>query len=64
LYLTGYLEASGRASYLPEAVDDMRVMLNSYLLERALVELDHELTQRLDWARIPLQGILDLLASK
>jgi maltose alpha-D-glucosyltransferase/alpha-amylase len=64
LFLTGYLETSGRASYLPEAVDDMRVMLNSYLLERALVELDHELTQRLDWARIPLQGILDLLASK
>ncbi len=64
LFLTGYLDTAGRASFLPESVDDLRVLLEAYLLERALNELRHELNQRVDWVRIPIHGILEILGSK
>ena len=64
LYLAGYLETAGRTSFLPAGVDDARVLLQFYLLERALLELTHELTQRLDWVRIPLHGLLEILDTK
>jgi len=37
------------------------VLLDAYLLEKALKELGHELNNRPDWVRVPLQGILQLL---
>jgi maltose alpha-D-glucosyltransferase/alpha-amylase len=61
LYLAGYLETAGRASFLPAADDDARALLRFCLLERALLELSHELTQRLDWVRIPIHGLLEIL---
>jgi maltose alpha-D-glucosyltransferase/alpha-amylase len=61
LYLTGYLETAGRASFLPADAEDARVLLRFCLLERALLELSHELIQRLDWVRIPIHGLLDLI---
>jgi maltose alpha-D-glucosyltransferase/alpha-amylase len=32
-----------------------------FVLDKALYELNYELNNRPDWARIPLGGILDLL---
>jgi maltose alpha-D-glucosyltransferase / alpha-amylase len=64
LFLSGYLEAAGRASFLPESPEDLRLLLEFYLLERALMELHHELSQRLDWVRIPVHGILEILDSR
>jgi maltose alpha-D-glucosyltransferase/alpha-amylase len=64
LFLTGYLDVADRAELLPATVDDLRVLLQCYLLERALTELQHDLTKRLAWARIPIHGITEILDSK
>ena len=64
LYLAGYLETAGRVSFLPTGEDDARVLLQFCLLERALLELSHELTQRIDWVRIPIHGLLEILESQ
>jgi len=61
MFLSGYLETAGRASFLPESLEDLRVLLDCYLLERALRELRHELSQRQDWVRIPVHGIMEIL---
>jgi maltose alpha-D-glucosyltransferase/alpha-amylase len=37
------------------------VLLESYSLEKALMEIEYELTHRPDWVRIPVHGILDQL---
>jgi len=37
------------------------VLLDAFLLEKALYELAYELNNRPDWVRIPIQGILELL---
>jgi maltose alpha-D-glucosyltransferase / alpha-amylase len=36
-------------------------MLEAFLIEKAVYELEYELNNRPDWVMIPLQGILDLL---
>jgi maltose alpha-D-glucosyltransferase/alpha-amylase len=44
---------------LPEATE-AQLLLNAYLLEKALYELLYELNNRPSWVRIPLAGILAL----
>jgi predicted trehalose synthase len=39
------------------------VLLDAYLLEKALSEVRVELTYRPDWAIIPLRGITNILES-
>ena len=36
-------------------------LLQTFVLDKALYELNYELNNRPDWAHIPLAGILDLL---
>ena len=48
---------------MPSNRDELNILLNVYLLEKALYELAYELNNRPDWLRIPLAGILQLLQS-
>jgi maltose alpha-D-glucosyltransferase/alpha-amylase len=61
-FLKGYLAAAGDADFLPRARQERKALFEIFLLEKAVQELGHELDHRPDWARIPLAGILDLLA--
>jgi maltose alpha-D-glucosyltransferase/alpha-amylase len=61
-YLRSYLGAAGTASFVPHTPDDLEMQLTTMLLEKALYELRYELNMRPDWLRIPLRGILDLVA--
>ncbi len=61
-FLQGYFEATGEASFLPRGVEARQLLLDVYLLEKALYELGYELGNRPVWARIPIEGILELLA--
>ena len=45
------------------AWDGARALLDLFMLEKALYELRYELNSRLDWARIPLRGIMELTAA-
>ena len=46
---------------MPGQRESSQLLLDVYLLEKALYELRYELNNRPDWARIPLHGILQLL---
>ncbi|MFH1573733.1 MAG: alpha-amylase, partial [Acidobacteriota bacterium] len=63
IYLRGYLERAGRAPFLPQGRDELKVLLDAFLMEKALYELGYEMNNRPDWVRIPLQGIMDLVAA-
>ena len=52
------------ANLISTAADDTRLLLHFYLMERALVELRHELTERPEWVRIPAHGLLEILDSR
>jgi trehalose synthase-fused probable maltokinase len=60
-FLHAYFAHAGPASVLPPTRDERQVLLDAYLLEKAVYELGYELNNRPDWVRIPLQGIHQLL---
>jgi maltose alpha-D-glucosyltransferase/alpha-amylase len=61
IFLKEYLRCSGNAGFLPQQVDELRILLGAYMIERALIELEYELAQRPAWIRIPLHGVLEQL---
>lgn len=61
-FLAGYRStAAERSSLLPEG-DAFTVLVQAFVLEKALYELRYELNHRPDWVRIPLAGLLKLAA--
>ncbi len=65
-FLRGYLdearseEAPGR-SFLPAREEQLRILLDAHLLEKAVYELGYELNNRPDWVDVPLLGIRQLM---
>jgi predicted trehalose synthase len=60
-FLKGYLAVAGDAPFLPADPVQRAALLDLFLLDKALYELNYELNNRPDWARIPLQGISEWL---
>ncbi len=61
-YLKAYFEAAQGQPFLPADKRERRILLDAFLLQKALYELAYELNNRPDWLPIPLRGILSLLA--
>ena len=60
-FLNAYCAVAGQGAFLPQTREERQVLLDAYLLEKALYELRYELNSRPDWVNVPLQGILDLV---
>jgi maltose alpha-D-glucosyltransferase/alpha-amylase len=60
-FLTGYLATAGHASFVPVDPVQSATLLQLFLLDKALYEMNYELNNRPDWARIPLRGLAELL---
>jgi maltose alpha-D-glucosyltransferase/alpha-amylase len=53
-FLGSYLESSGLGTNLSQ---ENRILLRTFLLEKAIYELGYELNARPDWVNVPLRGI-------
>lgn len=60
-FLKAYLAEMADSSILPSDHDELKSLLDAFLLEKAVYELGYELNNRPDWVQIPLEGILHLL---
>jgi maltose alpha-D-glucosyltransferase/alpha-amylase len=60
-FLKSYLATTAGQTFMPSSIENVQLLLDVYLLEKALYELTYELSNRPSWARIPLHGILELL---
>ncbi|HVD92423.1 MAG TPA: maltose alpha-D-glucosyltransferase [Vicinamibacterales bacterium] len=60
-FLKGYLAVAGSAPFVPADPVKRAALLDLFLLDKALYELNYELNNRPDWVRIPLRGLTDLL---
>ena len=60
-FLAAYLAAMSRTDLVPASVEELKVLLDAYLLEKAIYEVGYELNNRPDWVTVPLQGIVQLM---
>jgi maltose alpha-D-glucosyltransferase/alpha-amylase len=60
-FLRAYLETAQAGNFLPTDPKELGVLLDMYLLQKALYELGYELNNRPDWVWIPIHGLLHLL---
>jgi maltose alpha-D-glucosyltransferase/alpha-amylase len=60
-FLNAYLTTAEGASFLPANEEELRMLLEVCLLEKAVYEVCYELNNRPDWVGIPLRGILRIL---
>ena len=60
-YLEAYFATSGDASFLPAATADRQLLLDLFVLEKAVYEVAYELNSRQDWLAVPLGGVLKVI---
>jgi maltose alpha-D-glucosyltransferase/alpha-amylase len=60
-YLGSYLKVAEGANFIPRASRDTKVLLETFLLGKALYELGYEANNRPDWIKIPIHGVLALV---
>jgi len=60
-FLRAYLETTRGSRAVPADPEHLRLLLDVYLLEKAVYELGYELDNRPEWVGIPLRGILELI---
>jgi len=60
-FLQTYMEMVEGSTLLPDNREDLKILLDAYLMEKAVYEVGYELNNRPDWTRIPLKGILQML---
>ncbi|HET7214819.1 MAG TPA: putative maltokinase [Terriglobia bacterium] len=61
-FLQGYQETIKGCASCPTAPEDFARWLGLFILEKALYEVRYELANRPTWLRIPVEGIMSLLA--
>ena len=60
-YLKAYLETAGESPIVPKDRDELKALLESFVLDKAIYELGYELNNRPEWVSIPLHGIEQLV---
>ena len=63
VFLQSYLQTTAGAVFVPQNSDDLQVLLEAYLLDKAVYEIGYELNNRPDWVVIPIRGIKHILNS-
>jgi len=59
-FLKSYFDVAANAGFLPKSKEELKTLLDLYILEKAVYELSYELNNRPDWVHFPIQGILEI----
>jgi len=63
VFLQSYLNTTSNAIFIPKNSEDLQIMLEAYLLDKAVYEIGYELNHRPTWVVIPIRGIKHILQS-
>jgi maltose alpha-D-glucosyltransferase / alpha-amylase len=61
VFLPNHLESSRVGGFLPASKQELKKLLDLFLLQKAVYELNYELNNRPDWVGVPIRGILDIM---
>ncbi len=61
LFIRGYYENVEKNNFIPSKEEDLKILMETFLLEKAVYELNYELNNRPDWILIPLRGIKSII---
>src|SRR2546423_1406377 len=61
VFLQSYLAATAGAEFIPPDENDFEILLEAYLLDKAVYEVGYELNNRPSWVVIPVRGIKHIL---
>jgi maltose alpha-D-glucosyltransferase/alpha-amylase len=64
VFLKAYLAGARPGGFLPKTGEELKILLEANVMNKALYELAYELNNRPAWLRIPLQGILRLMEGR
>ena len=56
-FMKAYLETVKGTQLIPNNKEDLDVLMQTFLLEKAIYELNYELNNRPDWVVVPIRGI-------
>lgn len=59
--MKAYLETVKGSAFIPNNKEDLDTLMTTFLLEKAIYELNYELNNRPGWVMIPLRGIKALM---
>lgn len=60
-FLTAYLTRAHEGRFLPRDRETFAVILDGFELDKALYEIEYELSHRPQWLRIPLRGVAQII---
>jgi maltose alpha-D-glucosyltransferase/alpha-amylase len=61
-FLGAYLAATAKSDLLPKTKAGLAALLEAFLLDQAIIEMSRELLRRSEGIRVPLEGILQIIA--
>jgi maltose alpha-D-glucosyltransferase/alpha-amylase len=64
VFLQSYLAATAGADFIPPDESDFEILLEAYLLDKAVYEVGYELNNRPSWVVIPVRGIKHILGAR
>lgn len=59
-FMAAYLEKVKGSLLVPDNKEDLKIMMDVFLLSKVFYELNYELNNRPDWLIIPIKGILNI----
>ena len=62
-FLKAYLETAGESPIVPKDQEELKALLDAFVLDKAIYELGYELNNRPDWVTIPLHGIEQIVGT-
>lgn len=62
LFMRAYLDTVADSAFIPKQKDDLKIMIDTYLLEKAVFSLNYELKKRPQWAIVPVRIIKKLIS--
>lgn len=61
IFMKAYLETVKDNSIIPQKKEDLEILIQTFLLQKAIYELNYEVNNRPSWVTVPLRGIKSIL---